>query len=139
MVGRLSRSKAYLRIFGDAVDPDEITKLLGAAPTHAERTGEIVRSPNGRERVVRRGNWRLEATDRQPEDLDAQIAEILRQLTNDLNCWRDLAERFDVDLFCGLFMSSTNEGIVLSPAALEALGVRHIKIGFDVYGSEKPV
>jgi hypothetical protein len=36
----ISRTKAALRISGDDLDPDEVSKLLGAAPTESARKGD---------------------------------------------------------------------------------------------------
>jgi hypothetical protein len=39
-------------------------------------------------RIARTGSWRLDAERREPEDLEAQIFEILDQLTGDLAVWQ---------------------------------------------------
>ena len=129
------RSAATLRIIGDALVPDEITHALGASPTHAQTKGDkIVGKKTGNVRVARSGMWRLQAADSKPEDLDGQIRFIFDQLTDDLALWKSFGRRFKMDLFCGLFMECSNEGIELSSESLLILGSRGIKIGFDVYG-----
>ncbi len=85
------------------------------------------------------GKWHLEAAPREPEDIDGQISEILGQLTDDLEVWRSIGQRYKVDLFCGLFMKTGNEGLSLLPSSLHALGVRQIEIGFDIYGPDSEV
>jgi hypothetical protein len=80
--------------------------------------------------------WQLCAADREPEDMDGQIHEILSQGTGDLSIWQSIAAKYDVDLFCGLFMRVGNEGLTISPASLEALGVRCIELGLDIYGPD---
>src|SRR5262245_57278579 len=67
-----SRFKATLRITGDALIPDDVTHLLGCLPTRAETKGEIRPSKH----VARTGSWRLVASDRNPDDLEGQVAEI---------------------------------------------------------------
>ena len=131
----IHESTATLRIFGDALIPAEITKTLGASPTHAQTKGDkIVGKKTGIVRTARSGMWRLEAPDREPEDLDGQIREILGQLTEDLAAWKSIASRYKMDLFCGLFMECSNEGMELSPESLLSLGSRGIMIGLDIYG-----
>lgn len=126
-------SLATLRFFGDELLPDEISALLGATPTASHQKGqEFKGSHSGTVRIARTGSWRLSAPRREPEDLEAQIFEILDQLTGDLAVWQSLA-RFRPDLFCGLFMGSSNDGVSLSPRALLALGQRDIELGLDVY------
>ena len=87
-------------------------------------------------RIVRTGSWRLSALRREPEDLEAQIFEILDQLTGDLTVWQSLAG-FRPDLFFGLFMGSGNDGVSLSPRALLALGQRGIVLGLDIYDADE--
>src|SRR5689334_883760 len=96
----LDHTAASLRIFGDDLDPLEITRLLGHEPSSAERKGqEIVGKSTRAIRVARTGSWYLVAERRAPGDLDAQIVEILSKLSSDLGVWQQLAERFRIDLF----------------------------------------
>jgi len=132
----LSGSAASLRFFGDDLDLDELTKLLGAPPTKSERKGEeIVGKVSGQRRTARSGGWRLRAERREPGDFDAQISEILDQLTEDTDIWQDLTTRFRADIFCGLFMTEGNEGVSLSRETLEKLAARGLTIDFDIYDS----
>jgi len=132
----LSGSAASLRFFGDDLDPDELTKLLGTPPTKSERKGEeIVGKVSGQRRTARSGGWRLRAERREPGDFDAQISEILDQLTEDTDIWQDLTTRFRADIFCGLFMTEGNEGVSLSRETLEKLAARGLTIDFDIYDS----
>jgi hypothetical protein len=133
-MAHLYRSAATLRIVGDNLDPDEITALLGCAPTRSERKGDVLTSKTtGRSRTLKLGAWCLEASDREPEDLDGQIAELLDKLSPSMDVWQSIAERYRIDLFCGFFMRETNEGVEISPASLAALGQRRIVLGLDIY------
>jgi hypothetical protein len=134
-MAHLAKSAASLRIIGDDLNPEEITSLLGCEPTQGQRKGEaIIGKKIGSVRVARTGLWRLGVADSDPAEIDAQIGEILGRLSSDLKVWRDLASRFEMDLFCGLFMDCSNEGIEISAESLLALGERGIKIGLDIYG-----
>ncbi|NWK46454.1 DUF4279 domain-containing protein [Ralstonia pickettii] len=136
----LSRSRATLRIAGDDLDPEEISRQLGCKPTTGQRKGEAIVGHNtGQTRIALFGKWHLEAAPREPEDIDGQISEILGQLSDDLEVWRSIGQRYKVDLFCGLFMKTGNEGLLLSSGSLHALGVRQIAIGFDIYGTDGEV
>ena len=133
-MAQLHQSVATLRISGEDLDPDRITELLGCAPTYAARKGDVLTSPaSGLSRTVKAGMWRLEATDREPEDLNGQIAELLGRLTASLDVWRTLSGRYRIDLFCGFFMRETNEGLEVSAESLVALGQRGIVLGMDIY------
>jgi Domain of unknown function (DUF4279) len=132
------RFKVTLRIVGDALVPDEITHLLGCAPTRARRKGDIIRGKTtGRERNALSGSWQLEAEARDPADLDGQIVHILDGLTPDPNVWARLSQAFRIDFFCGLFMGRANEGVALSPSTLAALGSRGIELSLDIYDASE--
>jgi hypothetical protein len=131
-MAHLHRSAATLRVAGDALDPKEITRLLGCAPTDCHMKGEVKQSKH-RDIVRKTGMWSLQATDRQPEDLDAQVAELLSQLTPDLSVWTSLSRQFEINLFCGFFMQETDEGVDISAKTLKALGDRGIKLGLCLY------
>jgi hypothetical protein len=133
-MAQVQRSVVTLRIGGDDLLPDEISKLLGAKPTSEQTKGEkIVGRKTGRVRIAKMGMWRLEATDREPEDMNGQIQEILGQLTSDLEIWRTIGEKYQIDLFCGIFLGGSNEGLILSATSLRALGERGIEMGLDIY------
>ncbi len=127
-------SAASLRFFGDDLDPDELTSILGAAPTQSIRKGETRRLLRGRELLAKTGSWRLSVDRRQPGDLDGQIAEIFGRLTSDLSLWTALTQRYQADLFCGVFMGSGNDGFSLEPATTGAIAARGLLIDFDLYG-----
>lgn len=129
----ISETAASLRIFGDDLDPDEITAKLGKQPDTSAKKGESVIMPSGRKRIARTGRWSVSAEKRQPGDLDAQIRELLAGTTADLEIWRSITSRFDADIFCGLFMEDCNEGLALYPDILAALGKRGICLSLDIY------
>jgi len=137
-MARLHRSVASLRICGDKLDPDEVSRLLGGVPSLTYRKGDIKQSKI-RDVAGKSGAWMLNATEREPEDLDAQVDEILGQLTQDLTVWASLAEDYSMDLFCGFFMDQTDEGLEVSVKTLGALSDRGSKLGFCVYAPLKDV
>lgn len=135
-MGPLQRAVASLRIAGDDLDPDQVSAALGAVPTHGQARGQEISLKAGRTRIAQFGQWRLHATETEPEDLDGQVAELLGQLTNDLAVWSALGHHYKIDLFCGWFMGGTNEGVTISAATLRALGERGIALGLDIYGPD---
>jgi ribosomal protein L19 len=130
----VKKSVVTLRIYGDDLVPQEITKMLGVSPTHAETKGqEIVGRKTGKIRVAKSGMWRLCASDRKPEDINDQIREILSQMSADVGVWQSITKKYRVNLFCGVFMSETNDGLAISPLSLAALGARGVELWFDIY------
>lgn len=133
-MAHMHRSVATLRMMGDDLVPSEVSALLGAVPTFAQYKGQEIVTSAGRVRVAKFGQWRLEATDAEPENLDAQVEEILGKLNQDLSVWKTLGASFQIDLFCGWFMKENNEGVAVSPSTLQALGSRGITLALDIYG-----
>jgi hypothetical protein len=134
-MGKIHHSAACLRIFGDDLIPEEITQMLRCQPTLAQRTGDVIRYASGRERVVRCGNWRLNATRAEPEDINDQVRSLLSKVESAPHVWKDLVRRFNVDIFCGLFMQGGNDGFSLAPDVMVLLGERGIVIDFDIYSA----
>ena len=135
-MAHLHHSVAALRIFGDMLNPDEISRLLGGVPTESFSKGQA--KPSKTKEIIRKsGGWILNAADQEPGNLDAQVEEIFGQLTKDLSVWAALSKEYKVDLFCGFFMSETDEGIEVSAKTLQTLGERGIKFGVCIYAPLK--
>lgn len=130
-VAVIHETSATLRFWGDELDPHEVTKLLGAAPTRGAFKGQLIvgRGPM----VARSGKWHLTVNRRQPGNLSGQIEEILSGLTQDLDVWRDLSNRFDGNVFVGFFMAEGNEGYDLSSKTMKLLTDRGLSLLLDIY------
>jgi len=133
-MAQIYSSAAGLRVYGDNLQPAEISALLGAKPSDSHVKGqEVVGSKTGKLYVRKTGYWGLHAPHCEPEDLDGQIKQIFDQLTDDLTVWQRLNQQYEIDLFCGLFMKEAGEGFELSTESLAILGARGIKLSICVY------
>lgn len=129
----ISETLASLRFGGDDLDPDELTTLLGVTPSTCASKGDVIRSKTtGRQRIAKTGSWIVTAEPREPGDLDAQVEELLEPLTKDLSIWRSLG-KYRPDLFVGLFLQDSNEGLEISAHSLHLLAERGILLGLDIY------
>src|SRR5262249_25747193 len=81
------------------------------------------------------GGWFLRAEKRRPGDLGGQIEEIFSKLTPEISVWRELVNRYRSDLFVGLFLEESNEGIELSGRSLSLLADRGVSLALDIYGA----
>lgn len=131
----VGKTVVTLRLFGDDLDPAEVTQLLGAEPTAFGRKGDVRTIASGRTVTSRSGSWRLSAEDCSPGDLNGQLQELFSRLTQDLTVWQELKRRYECDVFCGLFLHGGNEGEELQPETLSMLGVRGLALGLDIYDS----
>jgi hypothetical protein len=136
-MAQISKSAATLRISGDNLIPSEITSILGCKPSFEQIKGqEIVGKNTGHKRIALTGMWRLQAKKYEPENLDLQISEIFEQLSKDINKWEILSSKYDMDLFCGIFMEKEMEGMDVSVTSLKTLSERGIRLGLDIYGPD---
>jgi hypothetical protein len=111
------------------------SQALGCEPSDAHRKGDKIASPTSPAVGVRKTSlWCLEAPDREPADLDAQVEELLGRLSQSLETWKTIAARYSIDLHCGFFMRDTNEGIEISATTLGALAERGIALSVELYG-----
>jgi hypothetical protein len=133
-MGVPEHSIVTFRLFGDDLIPAEVTGVLGCEPSESYAKGEVrIGSKSGNRYVEKTGRWKLCATDRSPEDVPAQIREILGNLTQDMAVWEALKKRYTLDMFCGIFMASSNDGLEFPPDVLEMLATRGIALALDIY------
>ncbi|MDH6268811.1 hypothetical protein M2360_004229 [Rhizobium sp. SG_E_25_P2] len=123
-----------LRIMGDALIPDDITRLMGRSPDLAYTKGGVFHTPNGREVHGRTGMWSV----RGPREVEGEfyelVAAFLAGLPASTDVWRMVAKDLKIELFVGVFMGKPNTGFVLSPKVMALLAERNCEIGFDLYG-----
>ena len=125
-----------LRFFGDDLAPDEVTRLLGCAPTDSARRGDIIRRRT-RSYTAPQGSWHF-STEQSTDDIETQLIGLFARLTDDLSVWQSLTTRFDADLFCGVFLAYQGHGFNMSPRLHRLLADRNLLIVFDIYASDGP-
>jgi hypothetical protein len=132
-------SEVRLQVFGDHLIPEEITKLLGNKPTSAARKDDLrpTRSKIGHI-VEKTGRWSFASQTSFPANIDAQIQDIFAQLTYDLATWKDVTSQYRCMVFCGLFMETINEGVILLPETISILSERRLNFDLDIYASTNP-
>lgn len=133
--GRVARVQVSLRFVHDDLDPDRITTLLGQPPTFAAAKGTR-RQSRGRELVQRTGVWshQLAAEPTERGTLPDAIRALLSRFPSDVGVWRELRALATGSVFCGLFLSTENQGAALSPKLLADLAERGLTLDLDIYG-----
>jgi hypothetical protein len=129
--GSIDECSVSLRFFGEDLDPDELTQILGVEPSSAYRKGDIFRGKQY-DRIYEIGSWRLRGK-RSEIHLEEQINQLLDKLPSDLEVWHGLTSRFQADLFCGLWMKRWNRGLDFEAATLQRMTERGLSIGLDIY------
>jgi hypothetical protein len=77
--------------------------------------------------------WRLSGKKTGKVSLEKQIFELFSRLTDDLEIWRKLTNRYHSDLFCGLWMEIWNRGIDFSPELMAQISARGLTLSLDIY------
>lgn len=129
--GRVDEASICLRIFGDDLDPDELTTRLGVQPTSFCRKGDLFQGKRY-ERIEKTGRWLLDRP-HSSDDIDVIVKKLLLDLPDSISLWESLHKRFAIDLFLGVWMRDWNRGFSLLPDTLAMLGDRKLQIGFDIY------
>ncbi len=134
----LHHSCAALRIGGDSLKPDEISRTLGCRPTLSFVKGQT--EPSRGKAIVREtGGWHLDAAGQQPGNLDAHVAELFGRVNSALPAWATLSAEYKIDLFCVYFTGEANEGVQASAETLKILGDRGIKLGLRIYSPAEDI
>ncbi len=117
-------------VYGEDLDPAEVSAILGCTPTSAHRRGDR-RGPKSP--LYKRGAWLLEVRGTTPEGPEELVAKLLGQLRSDEAVWLKLGERYEVQLRFGIHMTGWNRGFDLSAELVERVARLHAKVGFDIY------
>jgi len=133
-VAAIARVRASLRVFGDVLEPEEVSALLGHPPTRSHRKGDKC-GPNGTS-VEPTGAWILDSRISEKSEVEDHVESILGLLTSDHDEWASLTERFSASILCGIFLDQYNEGFELSPRLCKALANRGLVIAFDLYSGD---
>jgi hypothetical protein len=120
---------ATLRIHGEALDLNEITRSMGLVPTHTHKKGES-RRPGGH--PYRHDAWHYSAG--LPED--AALDDHLQTLWADVAPARDfllaVKAKYKVDVFCGYRSNCDHAGFEVDPKSLAIFTALDIPFGVSV-------
>lgn len=134
----IGRVRASLRVFGDTLEPEEVSALLGHKPTRQHRKGDKIDGRGGakRDAIEPTGAWILDSALSERIDVEEHVEVLLSSLSNDMDEWASLTDRFSASIHCGLFLDQYNEGFELSPRVAQGLSERGLVIAFDIYSGD---
>lgn len=131
--GPLKDSKVSLCIYSEHIDIAELTTVIGCKPTHTQVKGQIRRPPHGNGPATL-GHWFLAAPKRL--GFEAKVQYLLDATPSSSAIWRRIEKSHRVQLRCGVFMHSFNEGFELAAETAAEIGKRRWKFLLDIYGAE---
>lgn len=133
--GLVDRCRVGLSLHGEALDPAEITRLLGVEPTRAHRPGEA-RSSRGRAAPPwRAGTWVLDLKGAAPRGPEQLLGELLDRLPSDPRVWEALRARHEVRLGLAVYLDDWNRGFSLEPALLQRVAALGLGLDVEIYGA----
>ncbi len=120
---------ATLRIFGDGLPFEEISRRLRLQPTYRHRKGER-RTPTSR--CYREDAWHFESPLTETEPLERHIEAIWNVVRPEVEYLKSLKERFKVDVFCGYRSNCDTAGFEVSHTCLELFTALEVPFGVSV-------
>ena len=133
----IARVRVSLRVFGDSLEPEEVSSLLGRQPTRSHRKGDKISktSANGSS-TAPTGAWILDSGLSEKAEIEDHVEAILSPVSNDSDEWASLTSRFSASILCSTFLDQYNEGFELSPRLAQSLADRGLVIAFDIYSGD---
>jgi Domain of unknown function (DUF4279) len=122
-----------ISIFGEGVDPDEVSLALGTTPDRSHRVGEAVSAESSARR--RTGLWSITTHGSVAEEalLAEHIAMLFERVSSDVVIWRQLADRHSTRVSIGWFMGEGNEALRVDASIVDELARRALHLDIDVF------
>ena len=120
---------ATLRIHGDGIPFEEISKRLGVEPTHLHRQGER-RGPN--RAVWRDDAWHFEPPLSEAEPLERHVQALWEVVRSHVEYLKSLKTRFNVNVFCSYRSNCDTAGFEVSHQCLELFTALEVPFGVSV-------
>ncbi len=131
--GPVDETCVTLAVYGDALDPEEVSRRLGSAPTWAFRKGET-RRQNGREgRPMKHRARFLTVEGVAPVGVDELTTQLLGRFSKDEQFWKELCRDYVVQIRVGIFTGGWNRGFDVRPETTKLVALTGATWGFDLY------
>jgi hypothetical protein len=128
--GMVDETRVSLAVYGDDLDPETVSGILGCAPSHCHRKGDRHRQTSP---PFSMGAWILTVEGRAPQGPSELIGELLGRFPSDPALWRPLIEQYRVSVRVGIHTAGWNRGFDITSAVVAALARTGVGLGFDLY------
>ena len=129
--GLVDRSRVCLVIYGETLDPGDVSALLQCEPTQAWQRG-VVR--NGRSQP--RGAWFLEVEGQAPIGPEELLDRLLARLPEDVAVWLQLGARYELQWRITMRIAEVSRGFVLSADMQQRLAPLKVPLLLDFYPND---
>jgi hypothetical protein len=133
MGGSFNRCFFILEMWGDELDPERISALLGRSPTKAHRKGD--ERPRGSQ-YYRTGGWALESgeiTLTNDDDGRTSFESWLASLPEDRAIWNELHDQYSPRVRLVMYTDQMNAEFSITPGAASELSKRGLSLVLDPY------
>ena len=128
--GLVDESSATLCIYGHDLEPDDVSRLVGAEPTSAFRRGYKRTKSSPR---MKHGAWFLRVEGPAPMGPDDHLKTLLGLITSSRSDWQKIRRRYDVRIGIGIHFNGWNRGFDLKPETVAGVSRLGIEVGYDIY------
>jgi uncharacterized protein DUF4279 len=133
--GPIDDAAVSLKAYGDDLDPDEITGLLGVAPTYSHRLGDSMRPGSP---PFQTGCWTHKVESAGPGDAaDQALGCLLDRLPSDPSLWARLVQSYQIRIFFRIGFTGCNKGFGLSAVNLRRIAALGVRVEFDLSAEDK--
>ncbi|MGB9080166.1 MAG: DUF4279 domain-containing protein [Desulfuromonadaceae bacterium] len=129
-----------LCIYGEKLIPDVITEILRCQPTHAHKKGDK-KGPRSPALVFEQGAWILNVQGEPPMTAEVLTRKLLMMVPSNPEIWKQLKDKFEIQIRYGIHMSGWNKGFGLSHKLIDWMTLLCADVEFDIYsyGDEEDV
>jgi hypothetical protein len=128
--GSVERVSLKLSVWGEDLNPEDITSLLRCSPNDSWRKGDPWKYGPGYRPF---GMWSIGVDSVSGTEAEIRLHQLLDRTTPDPEAWLSIRARFDARIFVGVFMEAGNRGLGLSSLMVKRLAERGLRIDFDIY------
>jgi hypothetical protein len=132
--GPVDECGVCLAIYGEDLDPDELTRVLACRPTRSHRRGD---KKGERSRPAAMGAWILEFRGEPPDTPDVLTRKVVMSVPADRSLWDQLKKRFDIQIRYGIHMTGWNKGMSLPADIVSWISLLGASVEFDIYAYEE--
>lgn len=140
--GPIGSANVSLCIYGEDLDPDELTRILGLAPTHSHCRGDR-RGPKSPPATMGFWGYRVadsadlgQAADDRRDPADLVFGHLLDRLPSDPALWARLGQQYRIRIFFHISFEGWNKGFGLSARNVQRAAVLGVPLDFDLYADD---
>lgn len=130
----VDEASVSLCVFGEDLDPAEVTRLLGVAPTRTHRRGDRTEAQS---RPSVQGAWIRQVRCEAPVTPEAALRRLLDSIPRDHDAWLQLAAEASVQVRVACHFTRWNKGFSFSPDVVRRLGELGLEVRFAFYGDRE--